>query len=154
MIKALEREKLSRWHYRNDTINQYLYSQGIYRETLLLIKGYHKIDIITSKYKIFVSPRYHQNADKHFLTHCEYIGPSDKKRRQGSNKWYQYRTKNYVSEYTPRKYDIYLPKKNLLEDFYQVDCLHISFPNNDAFRHISKVLDPTTDIWNKDKEKK
>ena len=31
------------------------------------------------KYKIFVSPRYHQNADKDFLRHCEYIAPSDKK---------------------------------------------------------------------------
>ena len=56
---------------------------------------------------------------------------------------------------TPQENMIYIyQKKNLLEDFYQVDCLHISFPNNDAFRHISKVLDPTTDIWNKDKEKK
>ena len=39
------------------------------------------------KYKIFVSPRYHQNADKNFLRHCEYIAPSDKK-RHGSNKLY------------------------------------------------------------------
>lgn len=81
-----------------------------------------------------------------FLRHWNYIAEEIKKNRHFYGKWYAYWLRSTVLNYNLTIYDIYLPKKIMNANPYQIDDVQISFP--DAFDNIGKLLNPSTDIRN------
>ena len=110
-----------------------------------ILQPFHK------NHKTVVSYRYHENADKIFLRHCQYVA-EEKNYRHIFRKWYIYKLPNFVFNYNPTIYDFYLQKKISNADSFQIDDVIILFKG--AFDKINDLLKPSTDIWNKIKEKK
>ena len=62
-------------------------------------------------HKITVSYCYLENADKIFLTYCQYVGQETKLCRYILRKWYIYKLPNSIFSYNLTIYDFYLPQK-------------------------------------------
>ena len=100
MISWKKRDELVTWQYYNKyRFNKLFYSESNHYQTFFFMQKNNKFHILQpfeKNYKIAVLHRYHENAPKHFLRYCQYVGI--------------YKLPNFVFNYNPTIYDFYMPK--------------------------------------------